>query len=207
MKQCKNCRMQLDDRTVTCPYCGSTEMTEISPRNNPLEIEEKGVGNVIAGIVGAFLFALIGGILYFIVYQVGYIAGICGLVMFVLANYGYHLFAKGEKDTVTGLVTAVIMTVVVIFLAEYLSLSYEIYTVFHEDFDITIFDAIRATPDFLTDPDIMGSVGKDLMMAYGFSVIGIIGNFANRRKAKKRAAAPAETQTVTETETEETPSV
>ena len=196
MKQCNNCRMQLDDRTVTCPYCGSTDLSEPTVRANPLEIEEKGAGNVVAGVVGAFLFALIGGILYFLVYQVGYIAGICGLIIFILANFGYHLFAKGEKDTVPGLVTAVIMTILVIFLAEYLSLSYEIFTVFRDDFDITMFDAIRATPDFLADPEIMGPVGQDLLMAYGFSVIGIIGNISSRRKAKKRAA-----QKETETET------
>ena len=202
MKQCNNCRMQLDDRTVTCPYCGSTELSELKARANPLEIEEKGSGNVIAGVVGAFLFALIGGLLYFIIYQVGYIAGICGLVIFILANYGYHLFAKGEKDSLTGLIIAVVITVLVIFLAEYLSLSYEIFTVFRDEYDITIFDAIRATPDFLSDPEIMGPVAKDLLMAYGFSIIGIISNFANRRKAKKQAA-----QKEAETETEETPTV
>ena len=199
MKQCSNCRMQLDDRTVTCPYCGSTELTELKARANPLEIEEKGSGNVVAGVVGAFLFALIGGLLYFIIYQVGYIAGICGLIIFILANYGYHLFAKGEKDSMTGLIVAVVMTVLVIFLAEYLSLSYEIFTVFRDEYDITIFDAIRATPDFLSDPEIMGPVAKDLLMAYGFSIIGIISNFANRRKAKKQAA-----QKEAETETEST---
>ena len=43
--------------------------------------------NVIAGIVGAFLFALIGGGLYFIIYQFGYIAGICGLVTVVLSTF------------------------------------------------------------------------------------------------------------------------
>ena len=201
MKQCNNCRMQLDDRTVTCPYCGSTELSELKARANPLEIEEKGSGNVIAGVVGAFLFSLIGAILYFIIYQVGYIAGICGLVIFVLANYGYHLFAKGEKDTTTGLIVAVVITVLVIFLAEYLSLSYEIFTVFRDEYDITVFDAIRATPDFLSDPEIMGPVAKDLLMAYGFSAIGIISNFANRRKAAKKRAAEKEKETETETPT------
>lgn len=33
--------------------------------------------NVLAGVVGAFLLALVGGALYFIIYQFGYIAGIC----------------------------------------------------------------------------------------------------------------------------------
>lgn len=188
MKQCDNCRMQLDDRTVTCPYCGSTELSAFAPRSNPLIIEDKGAGNVVAGVVGAFLFSLIGGVLFFVLCQIGYIVGVCGLIIFVLANFGYHLFAKGEKDSVAGMVTAVIMSVVMILLAEYVSLSYEIYVAYREDFYITIFDAIRITPEFLADPDILAAVGKDLAFAYIFSLIGIGGSISNRRKAKKRAA-------------------
>ena len=189
MKQCNSCRMQLDDRAVTCPYCGSTELSPLAPRANPLEIEEgRGVGNVIAGVVGAFLFALIGGILFFVLYQIGYIAGICGLITFVLANFGYHLFAKGEKDTLTGMITAVIMTVLVIFLAEFLSISYALFQESKEYYDITMFDAIRATPYFLKEPELLGAVVKDLLVAYALSVLGIISSISNRRKAKKRAA-------------------
>lgn len=203
MKQCNNCRMQLDDRTVTCPYCGSTELSALAPRANPLEIEEKGAGNVVAGAVGAFLFALIGGALYFIVYQLGYISGICGLVIFVLANFGYHLFAKGEKDTAAGLVTAVIMTVLMILLAELVSIAYQLRTTLQNDYgiDMTIFEAFRLTLENWTNPDVIGDVAKELLMAYGFSVIGIIGSISNRRKAKKRAAALADNKTETETTT------
>ena len=43
----------------------------------------KGNGNILAGAVGAFLFALIGGVLYFVVYQIGFIAGICGYNAFL----------------------------------------------------------------------------------------------------------------------------
>lgn len=54
--------------------------------------------NVVAGIVGALLFALLGGVLYFLIYQLGYIAGLCGLVTVVLAIFGYQLFS-GKKDS------------------------------------------------------------------------------------------------------------
>ena len=36
--------------------------------------------NVLFGVVGAFLFALVGGVLYYILYQIGYLAGISGLI-------------------------------------------------------------------------------------------------------------------------------
>ena len=155
------------------------------------EPEDNGNGNVIAGIVGAFLFALIGGLLYFIVYQLGIIAGICGLVIFVLANFGYGLFAKTKnKSSAVALVVSIIITVIMIFLAEYICLSYEIFQVY-EDYNITIFDAIRATSDFITEPEIAKAVGGDLAFAYVFGLAAVIGNIVNMKKAKKKNAAQA----------------
>ena len=141
-------------------------------------------GNVVAGVVGAFLFALLGGVLYFIIYQFGVIAGICGLVMFVLANFGYGLFAKAKNTCVAGIITSVIVTLVMIFVSEYVCISYEIFQAY-KDYGITIFDAIVATPDFLKDPEILSAVGGDLLFAYLFGVVAMISSIVNMIKAKK----------------------
>ena len=55
--------------------------------------------NVLSGAVGAFLFALVGGALYFVIYMLGYIAGISGLVAVICAIKGYALFTKKESIT------------------------------------------------------------------------------------------------------------
>ena len=44
--------------------------------------------NVLAGVVGAFLFSLVGGILWFVLYQIGYVASVSGLVGVVCAVKG-----------------------------------------------------------------------------------------------------------------------
>ena len=44
--------------------------------------------NVLFGVVGAFLFALVGGALYYILYQIGYLAGISGLIGVICAIKG-----------------------------------------------------------------------------------------------------------------------
>ena len=46
--------------------------------------------NVIAGIVGAFLFSLVGGALWFVLGMIGIIASISGLVGAVCAMKGNH---------------------------------------------------------------------------------------------------------------------
>ena len=61
--------------------------------------------NVLAGAVGAFLFALVGGVLWFVLYLVGFFAGISGLVGAVCAVKGYSLFSK--KESVKGIVIAI----------------------------------------------------------------------------------------------------
>ena len=58
--------------------------------------------NVLAGIVGAFLFSLVGGILWFVLYQIGYIASASGLVGVICAVKGYTIFAKTKNKVSRG---------------------------------------------------------------------------------------------------------
>ena len=154
----------------------------------------KGNGNILAGAVGAFLFALIGGVLYFVVYQIGFIAGICGLVIFILAYFGYGLFAKSAKNSIAGLIASIVSMLIVIFAAEYFCLSYEIFQAYKE-LDITFFEAVRATPDFLAEPEVQSAVIEELVIAYALGILASVGNIINIVKARK-AAAQEESQVV-----------
>lgn len=213
MKTCNYCGTQNEDQANFCASCGSSDFSAAAadggqavcqppagqmqayPENTPptypaagapyAEPDDNGNGNVIAGIVGAFLFSLIGGLVYFVIYQLGIIAGISGLIIFVLANFGYGLFTKTKKTTTAALVVSIIVAVVMIFLAEYICLSFEIFKVY-KDIGITFFDAIRATPRFLSEPEVTGAVAKDLVSAYAFGFIATIGNIVSMVKAKKR---------------------
>lgn len=118
-------------------------------------------------------------------YQIGFIAAAIGLATFVLAHFGYGLFAKTKSDTsVARMIAAFIATIAMIYLAEYISLSFEVFQVFKDD-GITIFDAIRATPVFLAEPEIKDAVVEDLAFAYFFSLIGAISFIVKAVKAKK----------------------
>lgn len=137
--------------------------------------------NVIAGIVGAFLFSLIGGVLYFIIYQFGYIAGICGLITVVLSSFGYQLFS-GRKNSLKGVFISVIMSALSIVLAEYLGLSYAFYDVYRMEISapFTFFDAVRMTPEILEESEVMAAFVKDLGIAFA---LGAVASFSNIRNA------------------------
>lgn len=141
--------------------------------------------NVIAGVVGAFLLSLIGGALYFGIYQIGYIAGICGLIIFVLANWGYKKFS-GSNDSKVGVIVSVAMMVVMILLAEYMCLAFEIYNVFKTEFSISFVDALRSTPEFLKEGEVLGAAVKDVLIAL---VLGVIAAFSSIRSAAKGSNA------------------
>lgn len=157
----------------------------------PQPIKELPPENTVAGTVGAFLFALAGGILYFIIYQLGYIAGICGLLTVVCAIKGYAIF--GKRESVKGIVIAVVLSVVVLILAEYVSLSYVLYDTINEmfeageiDYTITMIEAVGGTFDFiLENPDLLPEVIKDIAIMLVLSAIGAFSSIRNAILAAK----------------------
>lgn len=151
--------------------------------------EEKGNGNIFAGVVGAVLFALIGGILYFLVYQIGFVAGICGLVMFVLANFGYNLFAGTRgRVTVAGMISAAVATIVMIYVSEQVSVGFQLYNELKDTFELTIFDAIAGVSELAKDnEELSGAIASDLAFSYIFGAVAVLGSlFGGKKKGKKR---------------------
>lgn len=157
--------------------------------------------NVIAGIVGALLFSLIGGALYFVIYQIGFIAGITGLVIFVLANFGYGLFS-GRKNSITGIVVSIICLILTTLLAEYMCIAYAIYDTYREYYNISFFTAIRSAFNFIIDPEInlLGDVVSDVLFALVFGAISAFGTIRTAIRAGKAPTAPAVNDKAEETE-------
>ena len=177
--------------------------------NNQLNLNEQQTihENVLAGIVGAFLFSLAGGALWFLLYMVGFIAAISGLVGAICAIKGYSVFAK--KESVKGIVISVIISLIVMVIAWYFCLAYDIYTVHMEwfeageiDFTYTFFESVRVAPIFLEDPTIRGAYVKDLVLGLAFCIIGggsyVVNKIKNAKAVKAAPTAALETETETE---------
>lgn len=133
--------------------------------------------NVVAGIVGAFLFSLAGGVLWFVLYLFGFIAGISGLVGAVCAIKGYSVFSK--KESVKGIVISVIIALLVMVLAWYLCLAYDVWDIHNYwyeqgdiDYTITYFEAVQASGYYLEDPEIGPAYLGDLGIGLLFCIIG-----------------------------------
>lgn len=153
-------------------------------------LEEKPKENVLLGIVGALLFSLAGTVTYFILYQLGYLAALSGIVAVICAMYGYKLFAKGEsKKTV---VIAVIVSFLAIVLAWYGCLAKDVYDAYAEwyqsgeiDYAITFGTAFSKAYIFLDDADVARPYYTDLVMSLFLSIIGCVGMFVRSNSNKK----------------------
>lgn len=153
--------------------------------------------NVLAGIVGAFLFSLVGGVIWFVLYMIGFMASISGLVAAICAIKGYSVFAK--KESTKGIIISVVVALVVMVLAWYCGLAYDIvqaYQMWFEageiDYTINFFDAIRNAHLFLSDPEIGIGYFVDLGITILLCAVGAGSYVVNKVKnAKAKAAAEA----------------
>ena len=177
--------------------------------------------NVLAGAVGAFLFSLVGGILWFVIYQFGYLTAISGLIGVICAVKGYTFFAKIKTESNKCLVISTVISIAVLVIAWYLCVAYDIYLVYQEwyaagevDFTYTFFESVQVVPYFFQESEVLIACLKDLGMGLLFAVLGIVSYLASREKKKKQQAAmeaareaakaAAEAEKVTDETTEET---
>ena len=167
--------------------------------NNWTQNERETVSeNVLAGAVGAFLFALAGGVLWFVIYLLGFVAGISGLVGAICAVKGYSVFAK--KESTKGIIIAVVMALLVIVLAWYFCLAYDVYQayqVWYEegsiDYTLTFFESVQFSHYYLTDPEVAPAYFGDLAIGLICCIAGAGSYVVNKVKnAKAKAAQEAQ---------------
>lgn len=146
--------------------------------------------NVVAGIVGALIFSLAGGVLWFVLFQFGWFSAISGVVGVVCANIGYRLFARGES--LKGVIISIIAAVVSIILAWYMCLSLDCYNAFQDwyangeiDYKITFAQAVRGSYAFLAEPEIARPYFTDLAIGLVLCAVGAFRFVANSIKRYK----------------------
>lgn len=190
-KICKSCGKDVPMDANFCPVCGQGEFLVPSAAvSQPTATVLTGNGKVGMGILGALLFSLGGAVLYFLIYQLGVIAGICGLVIFLLAHFGYGLFSKSKPNNSTlSIVVSVILMVVVIFAAQYFCAAFEVYKEL-KDWGVSLMDALKMVPELLADDEVFGAFISDLLFAYVFGFIAAAGNIINIVKSKKAQQTP-----------------
>lgn len=159
--------------------------------NVNLQSDRSDSENIVAGIVGAFLFSLIGGIVWFLLYLLGFFSSISGLIGVILAIKGYQLFSK--KESIKGIIIATVIAFLVLALAWYLCFGKDIYDAYQAwyqngeiDFTLSYSESLRAVPVFLSEPEIGPTYIRDLIIGMVFALIGSLGTIITAIKNIKR---------------------
>lgn len=164
---------------MLCSSCYSNVAGQI--QQNALKKKQQGSGNVIGGIVGALLGSLIGVAAWVLIYQLGYISALGGLVMVICSMKGYELL--GGRLNKLGIAITCIVSILMLLFAEYICLSIEIYKVYNDwSSPITFTDAFYSVPFFLNEPEVMGAVVKDLLIGFVLMAVGAFGTIKQTYK-------------------------
>lgn len=134
--------------------------------------------NVLFGIIGALLFSLAGGVVYFLLDLIGMIASLSGVVGVWCAIVGYKLFAK--KESVKGIIISAVLALLVIVLAWYLCFAIDIHAAYSDwyeagevDFQLTFAEALEGVFYYLgNDPETSVPYIIDLFLSVIFAIAG-----------------------------------
>ena len=167
--KCSKCGVEVPEGSERCDSCGF-----------PVKTTQK-QENVIGGIVGAFLGAFIGGASIILIGMLGYIASVSGLILAVCTLKGYELL--GGKLSGKGIVISILFMLATPYIADRIDWAIVIMQEF-ADYGVTFAEGFAAVPELLKDGSIeMGEYIKNLLMIYGFCVLGA---FATLRSTLKK---------------------
>lgn len=166
--KCSKCGVEVPEGTVRCDSCGF-----------PIKADKKRE-NVVAGIVGAFLGALIGGGSIILIGMLGYIASVSGLILAVCTLKGYELL--GGKLSGKGIFISILFMLATPYIADRIDWAIVIMQEF-ADYGVTFAEGFAAVPELLKDGSIeMGEYMKNLLMIYGFCALGAFATLRNTLK-------------------------
>lgn len=165
---CNKCGSPVPERAKRCDQCGFPI--------KPMKKKE----NVIAGVVGALVGALIGGASIILISQLGYIASISGLVLAVCTLKGYELL--GGKLSGKGIAISIILMILTPYIADHIDWAIMIMQAW-ADYGVTFGEAFAIFPELLKDGTVeVGEYIKNLLMTYGFALIGAFSVVRNSLK-------------------------
>jgi hypothetical protein len=160
------------------PDFNDTNTENIQPTTEQSDAPRK--ERLFAGILGAFLFSLAGGIVWFVLYQIGFLAAISGIIGVVCAIKGYAIF--GKRESIKGVVISTVIAFLVIVISWYMCLAYDVYLAYQDwyaegevDFTLTLFESVSNAHLFLTDSEIAIAYFKNLAIGLIFCVVGAFG--------------------------------
>ena len=140
--------------------------------------EVKAPENMVLGILGAIVGALIGGASIIGLSQLGYIASISGLILAFCTLKGYELLAKGISTK------GVILCAVLMLLTPYIADRISWALIIVRDLEVDFATAFASVHEVVELAELTGDYIKDLVLVYVFTALGAFGTLKSAFKKK-----------------------
>lgn len=172
-----SCCHHCNSKEMLAPYISYGEASYLCPscsskvEQQKLNVASEKKGNTVAGILGATIGALLGGILMVLILQTGYIAGIAGLIMIMLSIKGYQLL--GGKIDKVGIIVSLVVCFVTIFIAEHVGICVTMYSELKKiapTMKFTDMNYIELLTAAWEDSEISLAIVHDLVLSYILSI-------------------------------------
>lgn len=155
------------------------EANQATLPENPVEV--KAPENMLLGVIGALVGAVIGGVCIVLLSQLGYVASLSGFVLAFCTLKGYELLAKDLSKK--GIVICVILMLLTPFIADWIDWAIVLMQSW-ADYGVTFAEAFVTVPLLLQDGTIaMSDYLTNLGMIYLFVLLG--GFYTVRNALKK----------------------
>lgn len=176
--------MNYDNNTGydTYPVDGTYTTYTSSGISSPI-IEESKKGR---GILGAFLGALLGGIVWTLIGCLGFISGWIAVLIFFLAQAGYKKLS-GQEDKF-GYIISAVFGLLVIIPATYASYAFQLFKELNEGIRgyFTYWEVLVDMPLFMQRYELWGQFLGNLAIGYVFTgIMAVSMIFGNTKKAGK----------------------
>ncbi len=174
--RCRKCNMEIPAGCATCPECGAP-VGPTAQNQNPAEIEK--TENIPLGILGALGGALLGALSIILLGQLNMIAAISGFILAFCTLKGYEKL--GGKLSVVGIIVSILLMLVTPYLADRISWA---LIIVKELPDFSFTEAFASVPEIIQLSELEGAYFKDILMLYGFCVLGAFSTVASVLKKK-----------------------
>lgn len=139
--------------------------------------EVKAPENVLLGLIGALVGAVLGGASIILLSQLGYIASISGFILAICTLKGYELL--GKRLSKKGIVLCVILMIVTPFVADWIDWAIFLMKDYPE-YGLTLVDSCIMLGELMAEGFVdMFEYVKNLGMIYLFVILGAFGTLKN----------------------------
>ena len=132
-------------------------------------LKEQKEEHILRGFAGSVIGAVLGSLLWLVIDQFGFIAGIAGYAIVYGSISGYVRLGKNLSKA--GVIISIVVSVLTILGVEFVAFGITVYREFKAEYMITLLEAFKSVPGLLMYEEIRSGILKELLIGYAFAVL------------------------------------